>query len=173
MALLLHLPFTAAQAEVTAAEYELKAVFLVRFAQFVDWPAGTWRSRDEPLVIGVLGRDPFGVYLDAAVAGEQVAGHPVVVRRYDTVRDADAAQVLFVNQTGEALTATLRQLDALPVLTVGEAPDFIRRDGMIQFVIVDRRVRFRVNPLTRSERPLVISSKLLSAALPGEHTRVP
>lgn len=172
LALLLQASGAEAQTEVTAAEYELKAIFLVRFAQFVDWPAGTWQTPDDPLVIGVVGPDPFGAYLDMAAAGERVAGHRLVVRRYDTAREAGEAHVLFVNQSGAKLAATLGQLRDRPVLTVGDSADFLRREGMIQFVVVDRRIRFRINPLTGKDTPLVISSKLLAAALPGE-PRVP
>src|SRR2546430_1625474 len=63
-----------------SAEYQLKAVFLFNFAQFVEWPAQASTEPDAPLVIGVLGQNPFGSYLDELVRGEKVGPHPLVVR---------------------------------------------------------------------------------------------
>ena len=48
-------------------EYQVKAVFLFNFSQFVDWPRRVVRRRRSPLVVGVLGSDPFGTTLDEIV----------------------------------------------------------------------------------------------------------
>ena len=63
-----------------ASEYQVKAVFLFNFAQFVDWPASAFPDATAPLVIGVLGDDPFGPYLDETVRGETVRGRPLETR---------------------------------------------------------------------------------------------
>ena len=52
-------------------EYQVKAVFLFNFAQFVDWPSKAFPEPQTPLVIGVVGEDPFGPYLDETVRGEK------------------------------------------------------------------------------------------------------
>src|SRR4051812_12970096 len=54
-------PIAAAETAPSAA-YQLKAVFLFNFAQFVEWPAGAFRAANSPLIIGVLGENPFGTY---------------------------------------------------------------------------------------------------------------
>src|SRR2546430_3260611 len=41
------------------SEYQLKAVFLFNFAQFVEWPPAALPGDSAPFVIGVLGKDPF------------------------------------------------------------------------------------------------------------------
>ena len=69
-----------------ASEYQIKAVFLFNFAQFVDWPPGAFPDSTAPLVIGVLGDDPFGPYLDETVRGETVRGRPLT----RLARDVDA-----------------------------------------------------------------------------------
>src|SRR6266550_1915909 len=60
-------------------EYQVKAVFLFNFAQFVDWPSKAFPEPQTPLVIGVLGEDPFGPYLDETVRGEKVNNRPLAV----------------------------------------------------------------------------------------------
>src|SRR5690242_6746479 len=68
-----------------APEYQVKAVFLFNFAQFVEWPAGSFQAADAPFVIGVLGQDPFGAQLDAVARGETVGQRPLAIRRYRSI----------------------------------------------------------------------------------------
>ncbi len=79
-----------------AREYQVKAVFLFNFSQFVEWPAQSFQDTNA-LVIGILGDDPFGAYLDEAVRGEEVNGHPLVVNRYKHIDDVKACHILFIN----------------------------------------------------------------------------
>src|SRR5437867_1187382 len=51
-------------------EYQVKAVFLFNFAQFVEWPPAAFADDKSPIVIGILGDDPFGAYLDEVVRAE-------------------------------------------------------------------------------------------------------
>src|SRR5688572_10643195 len=78
-------------------EYQVKAVFLFNFTQFIDWPTTSFASDDSPLVIGVLGNNPFGTFLDQAVSGEMKNGHPVVVRYLQNEEEALQCHILFVN----------------------------------------------------------------------------
>src|SRR5204862_199309 len=70
-----------------ASEAQVKAVFLFNFAQFVDWPPEAVPDSQAPLVIGILGGDPFGDFLDATVRGERRGARPFVVQRYQRVED--------------------------------------------------------------------------------------
>src|ERR1700758_4217756 len=69
-------------AEPPTPEYQVKAVFLFNLAQFVDWPSKAFADPAAPLIIGVLGEDPFGSYLDETLRGETVRNHPLVLQRY-------------------------------------------------------------------------------------------
>ena len=80
-------------------EYQLKAVFLFNFAQFVDWPQESFPEAQTPLVIGVLGEDPFGTYLDEIVRGETVNDHHLVVQRYRRVDEITTCHILFISRS--------------------------------------------------------------------------
>src|SRR4051812_28059903 len=69
------LPIVSAQP--AARESQIKAVFLYNFVRFVDWPPSAFPDAQSPLVIGVLGEDPFGTALDDAIRGESVNGRPL------------------------------------------------------------------------------------------------
>src|SRR2546427_9710737 len=65
----------------TFKEYDLKAAFLYHLAQFVDWPPEAFPTEETPLVIGILGTDPFGKVLDDIVDDEVVKNRKMAVQR--------------------------------------------------------------------------------------------
>ena len=144
-------------------EYEIKAAFLFNFVSFVEWPREA--IQNDTLVVGVLGKDPFGSALERVLAGERHEGKALVVRRCATVEDALSVHVLFLNVPDAEMASRLAQLGSRPILTVGQSRDFARRGGMIQFKTVDGRVRFEVNQAAASRAGLRLSSHLLKLAL--------
>jgi hypothetical protein len=149
----------------SSTEYQVKAAYLYNFTKFIDWPATNFTSADAPLVIGIIGEDPFGKTLDDLVKGENVRGHPLVVKRLEAGDDWRGCQVLFISQTEKnQMPALLQQLKSNPVLTVGDSSGFAEQGGMINFVIVQEKVKLEINPEAATEAGLQISSKLLKLA---------
>jgi hypothetical protein len=147
-------------------EYEVKAAFLYNFAKFVEWPEGTFPDANAPLVIGVLGEDPFGDVLDRTIAGKQVQGRPLRIRRWNKTHDVEGCQILFISSSEQGSMATiLDKLRAAPLLTVSDADDFDKRGGIIHFVMQENRVRFEINNHGAQTAGLKISSRLLMLAL--------
>jgi hypothetical protein len=146
-------------------EYQVKAAFLFNFSQFVDWPAASFADAHSPLIIGVLGSDPFGATLDEIVRGESVGGHPLAVRRYQSLEQLDDCHILFIDRSQESqLDAIVAALQGRSVLTVGDFAGFARHGGVIRFVTVGNKIRLRVNLAAAQEANLTISSKLLRPA---------
>src|SRR5262245_48761120 len=79
-----------------ASEYQVKAVYLFNFVQFVEWPGHAYDSPTAPFVIGVVGEDPFGDNLDRVVAGESLGSHQLVVKRFSSARDISNCNILFI-----------------------------------------------------------------------------
>ena len=132
-------------------EYQVKAVYLFNFTQFVDWPPSTFSNAQEPIVIGVL--------------GEKVDNRSLVVRRYRRAEDIQACQVLFISRSEgmriEHIVATLKDRS---ILTVSDADDFGQRGGMVRFVVDNSRIKLRINVAAAKAAGLTISSKLLRVA---------
>jgi hypothetical protein len=146
-------------------EYDLKAVFLFNFAQFVEWPPDSFATADSPIVIGVLGEDPFGTALDQLVSDTPVKGRRIVVRRFERVEDLDVCHLLFINVRNAArLRAVITALDKRATLTVGDVEPFLEQGGMIQFVTQDDRIKLRINLGAATAAGLTLSSKLLRPA---------
>jgi hypothetical protein len=146
-------------------EYQVKAVFLFRFAQFVEWPPSAFPEPHTPLVIGVLGQDPFGTYLDEIVQGETVNDHPLAVQRYATVEEITTCHILFISRSeDDRLERVLVGLKGRDILTVGDVERFSARGGMIRFVTEHGRIRLRINLKAAEAANLKLSSKLLRPA---------
>ena len=148
------------------SEYQVKAAYLANFGKFVEWPAKAGNGREERFNVCVLGEDPFGPALDAAVSGETITGVPMVARRVTRWQDAGGCRVLFISSSEEhQLKAVLTGLEGMDTLTVSDITDFTRRGGMLQFVLEGNRVRFEVNLQAAQQAGLNLSSELLKLAV--------
>lgn len=145
------------------SEYQVKAAFLFNFTKFMDWPAAAFTDPDEPFVVGVLGKDPFGKYLDDVIAGEKIMDRNMSVQRYDNVDEIGNCQILFVNLPGRT-TDVISRLKGRSVLTVGDEPGFSAKGGVIEFYDDNGTVRFQINTVAAREASLNVSSKLLRIA---------
>lgn len=153
-----------AQAEISKA-YQIKAVFLFNFTQFVTWPTNAFPDTQSPFTIGVLGDDPFGGFLDETVAGEKVDGHALVVQRYHQVDEIKNCQILFISASEAArFKSIVARLRGRSILTVGDVDSFAMEGGMVRFVTEDNKIHFRVNVEAARAAGLTISSELLRLA---------
>jgi hypothetical protein len=146
-----------------ADEYRVKAAILYNLAKFVDWPPEAISGPQAPLVVCVLGVDPFGPALDDALKGRLVGGHPLAVRRMGGL--SPGCHVLFVSASERKRTAiVIEDLGASPVLTVGDDDGFDTAGGMIELVTVRETVRFNINREAVDRARLHLSARLLALA---------
>ena len=148
-----------------AREYQVKAVFLFNFAQFVDWPPQAFPDAQTPLVIGVLGEDPFGTYLDETVRDGKVNNRPLAVQRYRRVEEIKTCHILFISRSeADRLGQILASLKERSILTVSDTEGATQRGVMIRLVTEKNKFRLRINLEAAKAANLTISSKLLRPA---------
>ncbi len=146
-------------------EYQVKAVFLFNFSQFVEWPAASFSSDHTPLIIGVLGENPFGSFLEETVSGEKANGHPLVVQYYKNIADVKECHILYVNPAEtNKLDQIVGSLKGKNILTVSDANGFLQKGGMIRFFTRNKKTQLQINLDAAKAARLVISSKLLRLA---------
>lgn len=146
-------------------EYRIKAVALLNFAKFTEWPPGAYPKSGNPFIVGIKGDDPFGTSLTEALHGETINGHSITARASKADDLAPNCHLLFIGRSeASRLGAILRSIEGRPILTVSDIEDFTAQGGMIQFVLHDHRVRFDINPSAANRSSLKLSSKLLSVA---------
>jgi hypothetical protein len=151
--------------DVTTADPQLvKAAYLRNFARYVTWPANAFEAADTPWCIGILGDDPLGEVLENAVKGRREQGRSFEIARADTLDQLRSCQIIFVAYRDTAKRrAVLAELKRQPVLTVGDAPDFLQEGGIIRFRIRDR-VEMSINLDQARAVSLKVQTQMLEVA---------
>ena len=145
--------------------YQVEAAYLYNFSRFVEWPAKGSSLQNSPFTICVLGDDPFGHALDATLAGETIGNQKVTARRISNPQMSGDCQILFISSSeANRLNKIMEALNKNAVLTVSDIPQFSQRQGMIQFVMEENRIRFEVNLTATQRAGLTLSSELLKVA---------
>ena len=112
----------AAGNEAGMGEYQVKAAFLFNFTKFTDWPPSAFASATAPIVIGIVGEDPFGSTMDDVVRDEVVRERKLVVKRLRADEDLESCHVLFISRSEkERLPAVFNRLKGHPILSVGDS----------------------------------------------------
>jgi YfiR/HmsC-like len=146
-------------------EYGLKSVFLYQFCRFMEWPQSAFASANDPLVIGIVGDDPFGSLLREAVEGETYHGRPIRVEHYRTPRDIKRCHILFVSRSlVDDMDEITSRVAGKNVVTVGETDGFLDHGGMIALTADRNKVHLRVNASSLRAANVDVSSKLLRVA---------
>lgn len=149
---------------VPSKEYQVKAIFLFNFTQFVEWPAHAF-ANNTPLIIGILGKNPFGNYLNDAIQGEKVNNRPIILEYFSDAEKVENCHILFINlQKSAEIKAALAALKGRSILTVSDANNFTRYGGIIQFFTSNGKIKIRINIDAATDADLTISSKLLHVA---------
>ncbi|MEW6126215.1 MAG: YfiR family protein [Acidobacteriota bacterium] len=163
LSLLLWMP--ANQFAQSAGEYEIKAAFLYNFAKFVDWPAESFTDAGAPLVVGIVGNDPFGSAIDRLLSGKSANGRPLVVKRLSVGAGLKSCHILFIASSESGRMAQINgAVRGASVLTVGDMESFIQFGGVIQLTREANKVGMVINTDLAERSRLRISSKLLSLA---------
>jgi len=148
-----------------AGELDVKAAFLYNFAKFVEWPAESFATPSSPLVIAVVGDEPFAAALDRTVAGKAVQGRPIVVKRSKPLDDPLSCHIPFISALERnSIPQLLEKVRGASILTVGEAEGFAQRGGIINLLVTDNKLVFEINDRSARASGLRISSKLLTLA---------
>jgi hypothetical protein len=161
----LSLVSTPAQAQVSK-EYQLKAVFLWRLAQFTEWPGDAFDGSDSPIVVCVLGDNPFNGALNAAVAGETAHGRKLVVQYPRNTDQLKTCHILYMAGAGprqaKEISAALAGRSVLTVRDGEEVASFY--ETVVRFVTEQNKIKLRINLKAASAARLVFDPRLLRMA---------
>jgi len=163
LAILALWPACADAAASGSLEDAVKATFLYKFADFVEWPPGSPVSGS--FVLCTVGDDGVTTLIDRATAGQRVGDRPIVVRHLQQVSVADGCLAAYlVGSATQSAEAAAAALQGSPVLTVADGESHAGVPAIIKFVVADGRVRFDVDDAAAAGAHLMISSRLLDLA---------
>jgi hypothetical protein len=148
-----------------SSEYTVKLAFLYNFTKFVEWPPDSYRAPSSPLLICIVGHDPFSQVLEAELRTKNVEGHPVEVRSLKPNEKLSPCQIVFVPATEKQhADRIVSGLKGSNTLTVGETDGFAVQGGIINLTVEANKVHFEINRLAAERAGLKISSRLLNIA---------
>lgn len=152
-----------ANAETAYRDDVVKAAFLFRFTGYVEWPEAAMESGQ--FTIGVLGSPGVAAELTRLLERYSVKNLPARVRTIDWPSQANDVQMLYVGADFQGnLRDVTQSLRTRPVLVVTDQPDGLEEGSAVNFLLVDRRVRFEVSLPAATKAGLHLSSQLLSVA---------
>lgn len=146
-------------------EYQVKALFLYNFANFVKWPEEAFANKNSPLKMCLYGTVPFGEFLDV-VNGTLIRDRTLLVLRtteYDDIKSG--CHILFVGiDEKERMEEFLHNLNHLFVLSVGNKEGFTEQGGIVNIHRTKDNAKFEINLAKAISSGLLISSDLLGIA---------
>lgn len=146
------------------SEYQVKAAILFNIAKFVEWPEGTFHSPSAPIIIGILGEDPFGSTMEAA-KDRTVSGRKIQMRYFASVEDVIQCHILFVSRSEKGkLTSILNKFRDTTLLLVGDTEEFAQKGGMINLSMQNESVNIEINVDALNHAGIKVNSRLLNMA---------
>src|SRR5258707_2795151 len=126
-------------------EYKLKAALVYNFAKFVTWPTNSFATAESPMIVGILGEDPFGPSLQRTLKSKTANGRPFTIKHLTPKEDPKDCHILFISRSEkERIPSILAALKGQSVLTVSEVEKFAHNGGMINLLVVQESVRFEI-----------------------------
>jgi hypothetical protein len=146
-------------------EPKIKAAYLLKFGEYIGWPVNAFEHPESPIRIGVMNADEMADLLVQMVAGRTVSNRKVTVYKLRPGDSVAGLNVLYIGTSSrERLADILSMTKGQPILTVTESENALAYGSMINFVIVDGKLRFDIAPKTAELGHLSISARLLVAA---------
>lgn len=145
------------------SDVAVKAAFLYRFASYVEWPPDALTTPQ--FTIAVLDDAQLAADLHKLLPGHLIKERPVEVRVIHRAAELGSAQVLFVGRgDAEAHRRLIAGIASRPVLVVTDQDRGLEEGSMVNFLSLDRRVRFEISLIATERAGLHVSSELLSVA---------
>jgi hypothetical protein len=152
------------------AESQVKAAFLFNFARYVEWPMSAFAGATAAIRLCLIAERGFEAVVRDTVSGRSVGERPVMVEGIDGLGAAKGCHLLFLDEaSGLSATAVAERVGTLAIFTISDVPRFAAEGGIANFILVDSKIRFEINPSAARRAGLKISSILLRLAkLVGE-----
>ena len=163
--------------DTTSPEYKIKAAFLFNFLKFVEWPKSKTNDGNEPIIIGIIGKNVFQDSFEN-LKNKTIEGKKVVVERYKGISELDhssqkhpqienirKSHMLFICPSEKIYMANiLESVKEQGILTVADTKGFLEAGGIINLMMEEKKVRFEINMIAAKKSGITIRSQLLRLA---------
>ncbi len=159
-----HIVAATSETRVPTLEYKIKATYLLNFIKYIEWPEQSHPISQGSFIIAILGDDRFGEATNF-FTDKTINGRSVVIRKFKNVDELENCHILFVSSSERKNEKRIIKLvRGKGILTIGESDTFIKRGGIIEFLLSRAKVNFRINLSIAKKEGFIFSSKLLRIA---------
>nr|WP_320014561.1 YfiR family protein [uncultured Desulfobacter sp.] len=152
-------------------EYTVKAAFVYNFTKLIQWPKNAFDSKGESFKIVVFGNESLKESFQT-IDGKITTGRMISIqfpdpKANDYKKTLAKSQIVFISRQIrlEQVLKILSSIGDRPVLTIGEAKNFSRAGGIIQFFTRADQLHFEINVKKAEAHQLKFSSRLLKLAV--------
>jgi YfiR/HmsC-like len=146
--------------------YVIKAGFIYHFTRFVKWPSGSNPdAKNSKYNICVIGDNPFGSILNRLEEKHRFKEHPLEIKLDVSQNDFQGCHILFVSFSERFnVEQIIAEAKTFPVITVGDTEGFAERGIDINLLVVENRVKLKINKPCLDAKRFKVSSELLDLA---------
>ncbi len=146
-------------------EDAVKAAYLSKLGNYVQWPAHTGPQANGRTVIGIVGAEDVANNLAQMAAVRDPVKGTLAVRRLRNGDPLENIHILYLGQgyVGRA-GAMIDQAAAHSILVVTESSDGLAHGSVVNFRVLDERLRFDISLVSADKAGLRLSSQLLTLA---------
>jgi len=146
-------------------EYDSKSAFLYNFCVYTEWPASAFTKADSPIVIGIVGKDPFGDTLKRIVGDRTAQKRAIEIVRFEAVKDIKDCHLLFLPATEKKNIAdALAKLKGTSTVLVGESDGVAAKGAIFNILIEDKKPKLEVNTDAAARAGVKLNSRLVNLA---------
>lgn len=144
---------------------ELKAAYIARFTEFIEWPATTEKQYSSSFTICVFHDHPIQSLLEELPRLMDVDGKPITIKRIDTPELSVKCEILFVPKAENGHISRIHEYtDKKPVLVINEVPSAQEHGQLISLYQDSERLRIQIHLRDAQASGFKISSRLLKLA---------
>ncbi len=146
-------------------EYTIKAVYIEKITRFVTWPDSLIAKKTEPVIFAIYGHSEMTEVAEQLYQNYKIKGKEVKIKIINDLNEINSADILFISKTSDdEVERILEILDNKPILTIGDTKKYAKKGVMINFVILDDRIKFEINKTSVDKALLHFNHLLLKQA---------
>lgn len=140
-----------------------RALFIYNFLSHIQWPE---ESLGTNFILGVIGNTTTYDYLLKYTEQRKIGKRGIEVKKYHSANEVNNCQVLLVAQNKNNEMPSIKQkLNGKSCLIVGEKAGSTKDGAVIDFNIINGRLRYRIDENNAKNHNLFIGSSLLQMSL--------
>ena len=136
------------------------AVFVYKFAQYVDWPK-SFKTGD--FIIGVFGDEKLYTEMQTTYSNKMIGNQTIKIKKFDALDDIEQCHILFVaEKNSDKIVDLVKKYKSKSTLIVSEKEGKMKDGSIINFVWRDSKLKFEISKTNAEKHKLTVGQSLTS-----------